>query len=248
MRTPELIKSLDSAGRSLAAAAAQAGPDAPVPTCPGWQIRDLLRHTGMVHRWATAFVAERHTGYRPGGEEPDLDGKALLAWFEDGHASLVAALGRAPGDLECWTLAPTRSPLRFWARRQAHETTVHRMDAEAALGIEPGTVDAGLAVDGIDELLCMFHARPKSRVRTDVPRTLRVSTTDTGDSWTARLSTGPLRTDRTASGPADSELSGTAQLLYATLWNRRPLSAVSLSGDATLARLWRDTSGITWAR
>ncbi|WP_435839745.1 maleylpyruvate isomerase N-terminal domain-containing protein, partial [Streptomyces anulatus] len=38
-----------------------AGPVSPGRTCPGWQIRHLLRHTGMVHRWAAALVAEGHT-------------------------------------------------------------------------------------------------------------------------------------------------------------------------------------------
>ncbi|MEV6792934.1 maleylpyruvate isomerase family mycothiol-dependent enzyme [Streptomyces sp. NPDC051320] len=248
MKTAELIKSLEANGRLLARAAAEAGPDAEVPTCPGWRVRDLLRHTGMVHRWATAFVVEGYTTFHPDGGEPDLDGDALVDWFGEGHASLVGALIAAPADLTCWTFVPVPSPLDFWARRQAHETAVHRLDAESALPErEPGTVDPEFAVDGIDELLRMFHTRPKSRVRTNEPKTLRVRATDTGDVWTARLSAEPMRTDRTDIGSADCEVSGSAGLLYSTLWNRRPLSSVSVAGDGTLARLWRDNSGITWS-
>ncbi|WP_236238851.1 maleylpyruvate isomerase family mycothiol-dependent enzyme [Streptomyces sp. CC228A] len=250
MDTAEHIKYLTHEGQLLADAAEQAGPDAEVPTCPGWHVRDLLRHTGMVHRWATAFVTEGDTAYRAGAGEPDLDGDPLLAWFREGHGALVAALAQAPEALECWTFLPAPSPLAFWARRQAHETTVHRVDAESALGLVAGRspVDARLAADGVDELLCGFHGREKSRVRTDRPGTLRIRATDTGDVWTVLLSAQAPRTARDAEGPADCELSGPAEALHLTLWNRiRPGSpAVTLTGDERLARLWRETSAVTW--
>lgn len=136
MKIPEYVETLDRDGRLLAAAAGKAGVEAKVATCPGWQVRDLLRHTGMVHRWATAFVAEGHTSYHPDGGLPELDGEELLAWFREGHGRLVDTLSAAPPDVECWSFLPAPSPLAFWARRQAHETTVHRVDAESALGGE----------------------------------------------------------------------------------------------------------------
>lgn len=246
METAELIEHLSTEGRLLAAAAEAAGPDAAVPTCPGWRIGDLLRHTGMVHRWAAAFVTERYADHHPAAGEPDLDGTELLEWFREGHDLLVAALAEAPADLACWTFLPAPSPLAFWARRQAHETAVHRVDAESALG-EPGPVPARAAADGIDELLCAFHGRRGSRMRTDVPKVLRVRTTDTGDVWTVRLSAEPPRTDRASEGSADCELSGPAGRLHLVLWNRLPVTDVSLDGDGGLARLWREKSAITWA-
>ncbi|MEU3449008.1 maleylpyruvate isomerase family mycothiol-dependent enzyme [Streptomyces thermolilacinus] len=250
METAEHIKHLAREGQLLAEAAEQAGSDAEVRTCPGWTVRDLLRHTGMVHRWATAFVAHGHTSYRPGGGEPDLDGAALLDWYREGHDLLVAALSGAPEALECWTFLPAPSPLAFWARRQAHETTVHRVDAESALGLVAGRSPVGpeLAADGIDELLCGFHSRDKSRVRTDQPGALRVRTTDTDDVWTATLSADAPRTTRTGDGPAECELTGPAEALYLSLWNRLPdgTPAVTVTGDDRLARLWRETSAVTW--
>ncbi|MFD3659222.1 maleylpyruvate isomerase family mycothiol-dependent enzyme [Streptomyces sp. NPDC058659] len=253
MKIAEHITALETAGRALAEAAAEAGPDTEVPTCPGWRVRDLLRHTTMVHRWATAFVVEGYTTYHPDGGEPALDGDELLAYYREGHAGLVAALRAAPETLECWTFLPAPSPLAFWARRQAHETIVHRADAESALATGPGTVDPVSAADGIDELLCGFHGRDSSRVRTPGPRILRVRATDTGDVWTVRLSaTEPPRTERgtqaAAAGPgaaADAEFSGTAGRLYLTLWNRLPADAVTLTGDDELARLWRENSAVT---
>ncbi|MFE1486085.1 maleylpyruvate isomerase family mycothiol-dependent enzyme [Streptomyces fimicarius] len=251
MQIAEHIASLSGEGRLLAAAAERAGPGASVPTCPGWQIRHLLRHTGMVHRWAAAFVTEGHTAYQPDGGEPALDGAELLTWFREGHDHLVRSLEEAPADLDCWTFLPAPSPLAFWSRRQLHETTVHRVDAESALGGPLTPVPAERAVDGIDELLTGFHARPRSKVRSRKPRTLRVRAVDTEATWTVRISEDPPEAVRTAAPDApedgvDCELSGTAEGLYLTLWNRLPLAALSLRGDRSVARLWTDNAAVTW--
>ncbi|MDT0610518.1 maleylpyruvate isomerase family mycothiol-dependent enzyme [Streptomyces lancefieldiae] len=246
METAAFIETLEREGQLLAVAAEAAGTDAKVPTCPGWQVRDLLRHTGMVHRWAAAFVAEGHTSYHPDGGLPDLDGTALLTWFKEGHGQLVGTLAGASPDVRCWHFLPAPSPLAFWARRQAHETTVHRIDAESAGGGDPTGIAPDFAIDGIDELLCALHARPKSAVRTEEPRTLRVRATDApGAVWTVRLSEEPPVTERHDAGDADCELAGPAALLYPALWNRGPVPEVT--GDASLAALWREASGVTWS-
>ncbi|MEU6992196.1 maleylpyruvate isomerase family mycothiol-dependent enzyme [Streptomyces sp. NPDC046465] len=243
MDISEHIQVVEREGRLLAAAAAAAGADAKVPTCPDWQVRDLLKHTGMVHRWAAAFITERRTSYRLGGELPDLDGDALVEWFREGHATLVATLTSAPPDVECWAFLPAPSPLAFWARRQANETTVHRMDAESARGGTPSPVGVEFAVDGIEELLLGFHARKQSRVHSEEPRVLRVRATDApGGTWTVRLSDGPPVTERGATAPADCEVSGQAARLYLALWNRLPLPQVT--GDRSVAALWRERSSI----
>ncbi|MFJ8884896.1 maleylpyruvate isomerase family mycothiol-dependent enzyme [Streptomyces sp. NPDC102402] len=247
METLEHLNALATEGESLAAAARGAGLSALVPTCPGWQVRDLLRHTCMVHRWATAFIVEGHRTYHPDGGEPALDGEALLGHFTDGHRLLVDALRAAPAGLECWTFLPGASPLAFWTRRQAHETRIHRVDAESARGGPLTPVPPPHAVDGIDELLAGFHARAKSRVRTALPRTLRIRAVDTDAVWTVRLSAEPPLTVRGTAAPdaaADCTLSGTAEDLFLVLWNRLPLSSVELSGDRDVAELWARNSSV----
>ncbi|WP_299541583.1 maleylpyruvate isomerase family mycothiol-dependent enzyme [uncultured Streptomyces sp.] len=250
MLITERIDRLQYEGRLLGAAAARAGTAAPVPTCPGWTVRDLVRHTTTVHRWATAFVVEGHRTFVPAAAEPDLDGEELLAHFHEGHTALVAALRDAPDGLECWTFMPAPSPRDFWARRQLHETMVHRVDAESACDGPVSPVEAAHAVDGIDELLRAFHAREKSRVRTPSRRVLRVRATDTDAAWTVRLSPAAPVASRDDGyeqpSPADCELTGTAAALCLTLWNRLPLTAVRVTGDPALARLWRENSAVTW--
>lgn len=245
MRTPDFLTFLHREGHSLLTAAENAGWDAEVPTCPGWQVRDLLRHQGLVHRWATRYLTELLVEPVPLGED-DTSDEALAEWFEEGHTRLVRALTDAPDDLDCWTfLAGESSGRDFWARRQTHETTIHRVDAELAEGVTPSPVSESVARDGIDELLLGFHTRKRSRVRTEEPRTLRVRTTD-GDlsrSWLVRLSADPPQVTDDVAGPVDCELSGPAELLYLALWNRLPQEGgVRVRGDDRLMALWREKS------
>ena len=174
----------------MAAAVAEAGPDRAVPTCPEWTVRDLVRHTGGVHRWATGFVRGR--------TEPlnaDLDevvgtwpeDAELAAWLAQGCADLVAALAAAPGDLQCWTFLPAPSPLAMWARRQAHETAIHRVDAELAAGLPLSAWAPAFAADGIDELLSLFVPRRSTALHADPPVTLMVRCADIDASWLLRL-------------------------------------------------------------
>lgn len=248
MHTIDCITHLEREGELLADAAAKAGEHASVPTCPGWTTGDLVRHTGTFHRWAARIVAERLPGPVPEDPMPEEPtGAALLPWFLAGHGSLVRTLRAAGQETDCWTFLPAASPVAFWARRQAHETAVHRVDAESARGGALSTLAPAFAADGIDELLTGFHARSHSRVRAGRSRTLRVRPTDADAAWTVRISADAApRTERSADGgPADCELTGPAQVLYLMLWNRLPLDAATLTGDPALAALWRETSAVT---
>ena len=109
-----------------------------------------------------------------GGWPPDAD---LAGWFTAGHAALVAALESAPDDLECWSFLPAPSPRAFWARRQAHETAIHRADANAAAGATP-VFRAAFAADGVEELLFGFGGRRGAGMRTVVERSLVLRATD----------------------------------------------------------------------
>jgi uncharacterized protein (TIGR03083 family) len=126
----------------------------PVPTCPEWTMRQLVTHVGRAHRWATAIVATRAAEPIPFREVPDGrlpgDQRAQADWLNAGAAGLVATV-QAAGDGQVWTHQGP-GPARYWARRMAHETAVHRADGQIALGQRP-QIDPVTAADGIDEWL-----------------------------------------------------------------------------------------------
>lgn len=244
MDVDALIATVHAEGLLLGDAADRAGLAAPVPTCPGWTVRELLLHVGQVHRWAALIIGEaretRPVLYwpdDPNADQPSDDG--LLDWYRDGHAQLVHALRAAPVDLACWAFLPAPSPLAFWARRQAHETTVHRADADRATG--PGTsapIDAEVAADGIDELVVGW-APGSRKLRADTDRTLCVQATDVEAQWLVRIGPDKPTAERTAS-PASAELtvSGPADHLYLALWHRQPWDGLTVTGDAE--RVWSE--------
>jgi uncharacterized protein (TIGR03083 family) len=126
----------------------------PVPTCPDWTLRQLTTHTGRAQRWAAEIITTRSATPVPFREVPDGrlpdDPSQHVQWLRAGAERLVVAL-RNGGSDPVWTPAGT-GPASFWARRMAHETAVHRADAELAAGREPAFAP-DLAADAIDEWL-----------------------------------------------------------------------------------------------
>jgi len=245
MEIDGLIDTIRDQGDLLAIAAEKAGADAAVPTCPEWRVRDLVRHQGEVHRWATAIVRDRLS-------KPDVDAPVwpddvrLVPWFREGGADLVDVLEHADPATECFAFLPAPSPLAFWARRQAHETGIHRVDAESAVGA--GTVTPfvpEVAVDGIEEMLYGFAARSRSRLRSSAPRSLALRTDDTDHSWVVRVDA-ESATVSEGNGAADCHVAAEASDLFLLLWNRAPRSVAALEGDEAVLDLWQDKMRIGW--
>lgn len=242
MEVEEHVAQTEADGAELAVAAASAGFDAQVPGTD-WTVRDLVTHVGGVHRWAADIVAsasptgDTESARRVGAAQPD---DSLLDWFLEGHEQLIAVLRSAPAGLECFTFLPAPSPLAFWARRQAHETAIHRADAQLAAGHEP-IFGTAFAQDGIDELLNGFGRRKSNAIAT--PGTLGLRASDKGDSWTVTLGGERLVAGRGIES-TDATVTGSSGDLYLWLWNRS--AAVTIDGDAALADLWR-TVQVRWS-
>jgi len=255
MEIAEHITALRREGEWLADAAERAGLDATVPPCAPWQVKDLLRHTGYVHRWAARHVTECSDQIIDGPSEEEIlrggaDDARLLAWFRDGHAALTQTLATADPAVECATFMAAPSPLAFWARRQAHETAIHRADAESAAGATP-EYEADFAADGIDELITGFGRRRKYQPgsTTDGVR-LRVVATDTGEAWLIEARDGRLQPRRDADGSAEAgcTVSGPASGLYLFLWNRADAApvGVTVTGDPGLLSAWQASVRVRW--
>jgi uncharacterized protein (TIGR03083 family) len=243
MDAGRLTDELAVQGGLLVGAAARAGTAAAVPSCPDWRVADLLRHVGEVHRWAAAVVAtaapDDPDSLTVLGEVPQDAG--LVDWVAEGHGVLVETLRVASPDLECWQFLRAPSPLEFWARRQLHETSVHRMDAELAAGMALSSVSQEVAEDGIDELLTGFLPRRSSRLRSEQPRSLLVAPEDSPTRWWVGISQDRPVTVREERA-ADAVLRGPVAQLYPGLWNRGPIE-----GDAGLLALWRDRVTVRWS-
>ena len=221
----------------MVAVAEQAGPDAKTPTCPTWDIRKLLLHTGEVHRWATAVVAGEYTSLAKvptdtRGPLPAYD--KILEWFREGVVVLIHALATADASVayDVFLADPPTPRLLFWARRQAMEISIHRVDAESAVG-RCTPFPPKVAADGIDEFLTGFITRGKGAVHRDTPQTIGVAPTDVDERWTVTISDGSIVTERSAH-QADCTVTGPASDIFVALWNRTPSEAIKVAGDISL--------------
>ena len=162
-----LLEQTDSFGDLIAAG----DPEAPVPTCPDWTLRQLFRHVGRGHRWAAQIVADRRDSELDprdvrDGRPPD-DPEAAAQWLRDSARLIVSAIDRVGSGARVWTFVGPR-PAGWWLRRRLHEVTVHRADAALAVGAD-FDVDPDLAADGISELLELISVQARGVRRRENP-------------------------------------------------------------------------------
>lgn len=234
----------------LAEAAIAAGLDTWVPTCPEWTVRDLVWHTGGMHRWAREHIERpgstlRKTGPMGlhDGERPSNDG--LIAWYLAEVEALAVALEAAPEDLDTATYLLPDEPRHFWARRQCHETEVHRTDAEIAGGnLTP--IDAARSADGVDEMLFGFASRPVGKLHAMQDVRMVIAPDDVPDRWTVTISAGPLAVERDAMDVPDLTVSGRADAIYRCLWNRAEVDAVAIEGNPDGLLLFKERIKVGW--
>jgi uncharacterized protein (TIGR03083 family) len=105
---------------------------APVPTCPGWSVGDLVEHVARGFRTVVGKESD----------PPDLTPPVAL---DQAYAALAAAFAEQPD--------------HFWIRRMAQEAAIHRFDAEVALGAPLTPFPEDFAADAIGEMLDVFLRR-----------------------------------------------------------------------------------------
>ncbi|HTH06322.1 MAG TPA: maleylpyruvate isomerase N-terminal domain-containing protein [Ilumatobacteraceae bacterium] len=246
------LTTLADSGTRLAAHVAATPQGRKVPTCPAWDATALMAHQAMVHRWATAQVR----GEDPSGLPTQTAlrrRRTLPRYYGEGLDGIVSALREAPADLQAMTfLNDAPAPREFWARRQAHETTMHMVDALAgSLDRVPSTaeaaVDRSVAIDGIDELLRGFFTRGRSKLFEGAEYAFVVAPDDDDRHWVVdvaeRLSV--RDGDRASVDGAVATLNGSAAALYLALWNRG--SDVRVEGDGAIVDRWRSTQQVRWS-
>ncbi len=226
------------AGRSAALwVAAEGSLDAAVPSCPEWDVGALVRHVGLVHRWAGSMVSERvqePTRRSRSGAPGDPE---LGDWFRQGVEELLVALRDAGPDVGVWSWGPEQTS-GFWARRMAHETAVHAYDAQLAAGT-PEPVPPGLAADGVDEFLeNLAHSSRAGPASAGTGETIHLHATDVDGEWLIRRAPeGAVVTREHAKG--DVAVRGPASDLLLCVVGRVEPEELELFGDAEILDRWQ---------
>ena len=211
-----------------------------VPGCPDWDVAALVGHMSMIHRWVTRILetrAQEAPSRRDIGPPPD--GPAVLDWYRQGLTGVTSALEATDPDHQIWNFTTGVSPSRFWFRRMAQETAVHRWDAQSAMG-DTLPIDPVLAVDGIVEMLGSFiPMRGSDRDAPDQLRgSLHIHATDIDGEWTVRQVDGRFEVEERHT-KGDAALRGSASDLLLTLWGRPTLDRLEQFGDAGVVERWR---------
>ena len=229
MEPTEHLDAITRESTALADAAERAGLDAPVPSCPGWTVADLVAHIGEVQQWARITVEQRATERISRRTLPSAPpGSELVPWFREQAPALVAALGATDPATPVWSWSGDNTA-HFWFRRQASEAAVHRWDAELAGGTPPA-IDAALAADGIDECLATFL---DGDAAVGTGETVHLHCVDADGEWVVTLTErGPVI--ERAHAKADVAARGAASDLDLFLWGRVDASALDVFGDPEL--------------
>jgi uncharacterized protein (TIGR03083 family) len=221
-------------GRALAAAL-DGDPAAPVTSCPGWSLTDLAAHVGSYHRWAADLLHEASPQPRaPYSISPDPD-VPLAQWYLASLERLLNAIDTTDPDTPMWTVTIDQKA-SAWCRRQAHDLTVHRWDAQNAYG-RAHPIHAERAADFIDELfqaalpyILPFLGR--------TPPNLSLALRSADGTYHRRIggTTGPPHLSHDPA-PADATLTGTPSDLLLALWRRT--NATTLTGDPAALAAWQ---------
>ena len=243
--------------RRLAESATAAGPDAPVPTTPGWTITDLVEHVGQTQHWIAEIIERRITDptrLPTAMAVLPIEPREWEAWLSESVQRAASACSDDALDAPVFNAAgDERSGTRFWMSSVLNETVVHGFDAANAVG-RPADIDADIAVALVSNHLAMLTSptwgiqRPESaHAIRGTGQTLQWLATDVADhagAWFverrpdgATWRPGAQQADVTVSGPAGSLLLAlTRRLLLTDLEATR----ISIDGAVDLARHWLD--------
>ena len=237
----DYLEQIERQASALRAAAVAAGPEEPVPTCPEWTVRNLVRHIARVHNWVGHALGTPPDSDDVHPDRPPEMWDDLLPWWDEQLAVMLERLRTLGPDAPAWVFnTDVESNAAFWARRQAHETAIHRLDAEHAAvhssradSLPSLVFESEFAADGIDELLVLLIPRALRREPPELEGTVLFHAADAGRAWLVQLKPG----EAPEVGPAseidtDAAVVGTADAVYRAAWHR-PSTAIT-TGDQAL--------------
>lgn len=241
---------IDASTATLAALVDCTDPELRIPTCPDWSLRQLATHVGRAHRWAAEIVRTRSEKFIEFRDVPDGKLPAGPAepgrWLTAGATGLIDTLREAQESL-VWTFEGM-APAGFWARRMAHETSVHCADAQLAAD-DPVEMIPELAADAVDEWFQILSTPDGDQedprlAELPIDQTLHVHATDpdlaAGGEWLITHAADGVHLAR-GHGKGDAALSGLACDLLLVLLGRRPANdeSIQVFGDRALATAYQ---------
>lgn len=218
--------------------------DARVPTCPDWAVIDLVEHLGQIHRWAELLVRTTSpTRVGPPSLDDDhpqdrTDPASCAEWIAVGGARLVTTLRAADPTVEMYAWGRDQH-VAFWSRRQLHETLVHRIDLELAIGSD-WHVEPAAAVDCIDEFFDNLAASARFSPwvkELNGTGSIHLHATDVEGEWMIQLR--PDGFDVThGHDKGDVAARGNARDLLGAILLRSSTEPLEVFGDAELLAFW----------
>jgi uncharacterized protein (TIGR03083 family) len=236
--TPETFLTHVKADAARIAELAPRDFDAPVPTCPGWTVRDVVEHTGAVYSHKVACMRKGDRPVEGEWQHAPREGEDLVPWFQRRLDELVTELEQRGPDAPAFTWYDDVQTVGFWYRRMAQETVIHRVDVESAFDAITH-VDDDLAVDGIDEVLDWFLVYQAEDVGPDGPGRGTVAVRTGDHIWRVTLNPDDVGLAREP-GASDAVVSGEPSELLLWLWGRRPDSAIGFEGDQATVNALRE--------
>jgi uncharacterized protein (TIGR03083 family) len=237
----DLTDTVESESERFLQAVQAADPGAQVPTCPDWTADDLLWHLTEVHAfWALilrhrAQTDEESEAAEAAKPQRPADRAAVVELFREHTTALLDQLREREDSEPAWFWLQTARTVRSTRRMQAHEATMHRVDAELTAGMESAPIDPEVAADGIlhgvEVMWAWWSTLPGFDFR-PVGRGVELAASDLGRTWQLQPGrwVGVGQSGRSYDEPgvvlSDGEVaatvSGTAEELERWLWGRGP--------------------------
>lgn len=217
---------------------------AKVPTCPDWTLADLVEHVSMVYLHKAETM--RRNAFPQPWPPDDRPPEAPAALLARAYGALTAEFAARTPETAAPTWFEPDQTVGFWIRRMAHESVIHRVDAELAAGSAIGPIPDDLAVDGIDEILQAFLAYQSVAWQEDFADLLAPADGESllvraGEAaWTVTLRPEAVQVSDGDAGRARATITGAPPGVLLWLWRRADDREITVAGDTALVERLRE--------
>jgi uncharacterized protein (TIGR03083 family) len=228
--TPERYLELVDRDTDRLIAMGERGLKAEVPSCPGWDVAEVVWHVATVYEHKVRVMAD-NAWPDPWPPKWEFADDEEIAFLRSARSRLFEEFARHDIDEQTTTFGED-STIGFWVRRMACEIAIHRYDGELAHD-DTTPIDADIALDGIDEFLRVMLSRDW-RGKTEHPVDADVAVESGGIRWRGRITSGEVAFAPGSREPAAFTISGEPEAVFLWLWGRVGDDRVRLDGDGAL--------------